>query len=72
MIETALPLTALIGAATYLAFWLDWKIPALSKLGASLIALILGAVLSNTGHHPPCVRRGSSSPKAPPRRDDWI
>jgi len=49
LIETALPLTALIGAATYLAFWLDWKIPALSKLGASLIALILGAVLSNTG-----------------------
>jgi len=47
MISDALPLTALIGATTFLAFWLDRKVPALSKIGASLLALILGALLSN-------------------------
>lgn len=49
MIEAALPLTALIAGATVFAFWLDWKVPALSKVGASLLALVLGAILSNAG-----------------------
>ena len=49
MIEGALPLTALIAGATALAFWLDWKVPAFSKIGASLLALIVGAILSNAG-----------------------
>ncbi len=49
MISGALPLTALIASATVFAFWLDWKVPSLSKVGASLIALVLGALLSNVG-----------------------
>ncbi len=49
MIESPLLLVALIAAATALAFWLDRNVPALSKLGASLLAIILGAILSNTG-----------------------
>jgi len=49
LIEGALPLTALIAGATALAFWLDWKVPAFSKIGASLLALIVGAILSNAG-----------------------
>jgi uncharacterized membrane protein len=32
-----------------LAFWLDHKVPLASKIGASLLAIILGAILSNTG-----------------------
>jgi len=47
LITGALPLTAVLAAATVLAFWLDYKIPALGKVGASLLALVLGAVLSN-------------------------
>ena len=49
MITGALPLTAVIAAATILAFWLDYKIPALGRVGASLLALALGALLSNLG-----------------------
>lgn len=49
MIRDPLALTALIAAATALAFWLDHRFPALGKLGASLIAIVLGAVLSNLG-----------------------
>jgi len=48
VIAAALPLTALIAAVTALAFWLDYRVPALSKVGASLLALLLGAVLTNT------------------------
>ena len=49
MIQAPLLLTALIAAITALAFLLDRKVRWLSKVGASLLALILGAVLSNTG-----------------------
>lgn len=49
MITAALPLTAVIAAATVFAFWLDYKIPAMGKVGASLLALVLGALLSNFG-----------------------
>lgn len=49
MIRGALPLTALVAVTTALAFLLDRKIPALGKVGASLLALILGALLSNFG-----------------------
>lgn len=49
MIESPLYLIALIAATTALAFLLDRLVPFLSKVGASLLALILGAVLSNTG-----------------------
>ena len=49
MIESPLALTALIGGATALAFILDQKVSWLSKVGASLLALVLGAILSNAG-----------------------
>lgn len=52
MITTSLALTALVAAVAALAFLLDRAVPALSKLGASLLCIILGAVLSNTGMVP--------------------
>ncbi len=49
MIQSPLFLAAVIAGATALAFLLDRRVRWLSKVGASLLALILGAVLSNTG-----------------------
>ncbi len=49
MIESPLLLCALIAGVTGLAFWLDYRVSALSKLGASLLAIIFGATLSNLG-----------------------
>lgn len=49
MIRDPLLLGALVAAATLLAFWLDRRVPALGTVGASLLALGLGALLSNTG-----------------------
>ncbi len=49
MIDDPLTLTALIAAVTALAFWLDRRVAFLSKVGASLMVIILGAALSNTG-----------------------
>lgn len=53
MITSPLALAALVAAATALAFLLDRKVPALSRVGASLIAIVLGALLSNFGVVPP-------------------
>ena len=49
MIQSPLVLCAAIAAATALAFWLDWRFTALGKVGASLLAIVFGALLSNTG-----------------------
>lgn len=49
MIQSPLALCAVIAAATALAFWLDWRFTALGKVGASLLAIVFGALLSNTG-----------------------
>ena len=49
MIDAPLGLAALIAGAAFTAFWLESRIPALSRIGSSLIALALGATLSNTG-----------------------
>ncbi|MDE2981747.1 MAG: DUF819 family protein [Gemmatimonadota bacterium] len=49
MIQSPLALAAVIAAATALAFWLDYRFPALGKIGASMLAIIFGAILSNTG-----------------------
>ncbi len=49
MIADPLTLTALIAAVTALAFWLDRRVAVLSKVGASLMVIVLGAALSNTG-----------------------
>lgn len=42
-------LAALIAAVTALAFWLDHRFSVLSKVGASLLVILFGAVLSNLG-----------------------
>lgn len=49
MIQSPLALATVIAAATALAFWLDYRFPALGKIGASMLAIIFGAILSNTG-----------------------
>ncbi len=49
MISAPLPLAAVIAVAAALAFWLDRHVPALSKVGASLLVLVFGALLSNFG-----------------------
>lgn len=52
MISDPLVLAATIAGVVALAFWLDWTVVPLSRVGASLIAILLGAVLSNTGRVP--------------------
>ena len=49
MIQAPLALATLIAGCTALAFWLDYRFPALGKVGASMMAIIFGAILSNTG-----------------------
>ena len=49
MITAPLALATIIAGCTALAFWLDYRFPALGKLGASMMAIIFGAILSNTG-----------------------
>ncbi|HEX9887350.1 MAG TPA: DUF819 family protein, partial [Longimicrobiales bacterium] len=52
MIGDPLALAAAIAALAGLAFWLDYRIPALAKVGASLLAILFGAILSNAGAVP--------------------
>lgn len=49
MINAALPLTTLIAALAALAFLMERRIPAVAKVGASLLTLAFGAVVSNLG-----------------------
>jgi uncharacterized membrane protein len=49
MISSPLALSAVVAAATALAFWLDRRVAWLSRLGASLMAIVFGALLSNLG-----------------------
>lgn len=49
MISSTLPLAALIAVVTALAFWLDRHVSFFSKIGASILTLAFGAILSNTG-----------------------
>ncbi len=49
MIRDPLLIAALIAATTALAFWLDHRFAVLSKIGAALIAIFLGALLANLG-----------------------
>lgn len=49
MIASPLALAALLAAVTFLAFWLDRHVRWLSKVGASLLAIVFGALLSNLG-----------------------
>ncbi len=49
MISDPLALTALVATAAALAFLLDRRVPVLSRVGASLLCIVFGAVLSNAG-----------------------
>lgn len=49
MISSPLALSAAVAAVTALAFWLDRRVAWLSRLGASLMAIVFGALLSNLG-----------------------
>ena len=49
MIQSPFALVTLIAGVTALAFWLDYRFPALGKVGASMMAIIFGAILSNAG-----------------------
>ncbi len=49
MISSTLALTTLIAFTTALAFWLDRHVRVFSRIGASLLAMIFGAILSNAG-----------------------
>ena len=49
MIEAPLSLATVIAAATGLAFWLDYRFEAVGKVGASMLAIIFGTILSNVG-----------------------
>lgn len=49
MIQSPLALATVIAAVTALAFWLDYRFRTLAKVGASLLAIIFGAILSNAG-----------------------
>ena len=49
MISSPLALSALVAGVAALAFWLDFRVPALSRIGASLLAIVFGATLSNAG-----------------------
>jgi len=49
VIQDPLALSAIVAGVTALAFWLDHRFAALSRLGASLLAIVLGALISNVG-----------------------
>lgn len=49
MIESPLYLAATIAGITALAFWLEHRVEMLSRVGASLMVIVLGALLSNGG-----------------------
>jgi uncharacterized membrane protein len=49
MIRSPLAIAALIALVTALAFWLERRVAFLSKVSASLLVILFGALLSNTG-----------------------
>lgn len=49
MIQGPLAVAAVVAGVAALAFVLDYRVPALSKVGASLLCIVLGAALSNLG-----------------------
>ena len=49
MIQAPLAVAAVVAAVAALAFVLDRRVPALSKVGASLLCIVFGAALSNLG-----------------------
>ncbi|HSG81088.1 MAG TPA: DUF819 family protein [Gemmatimonadota bacterium] len=49
MLQDPLTIAAAITGVTALAFWLDRRHPVFAKIGASMLVIIFGAALSNTG-----------------------
>jgi uncharacterized membrane protein len=49
LITSPLALAGVVALVVALAFWLDRRVKPLSRIGASLLAIILGAILSNLG-----------------------
>ncbi len=49
MIRDPLALAALIASITALSFWLNYRSRTMSKIGASMLVILFGAVLSNSG-----------------------
>jgi uncharacterized membrane protein len=49
MVSSTLAVAAVVAVITAIAFWLDRHVPFFSKIGASLLVILLGAVLSNLG-----------------------
>jgi uncharacterized membrane protein len=49
MIRDPLTLALALVAITALAFWLDRRFPLFSKIGAALLVIVLGGLLSNSG-----------------------
>jgi uncharacterized membrane protein len=49
MIQSPLALVTLVSAMAALSLWLDHRVKFLSQIGAGMIAVILGTVLSNAG-----------------------
>jgi uncharacterized membrane protein len=49
VISSPILLIGVVAGVTALAFWLDYTFPFLSRVGASLIAIVVGALLSNLG-----------------------
>lgn len=52
MISSPLALAGVVTVSAALAFWLDRRVKLLSRIGASLLAIVIGAILSNTGMVP--------------------
>jgi uncharacterized membrane protein len=49
MIQAPLPLATLIAVTVALCFWLDRHVSVLSKIGAGMMAIVFGALVSNLG-----------------------
>lgn len=49
MIQSPLALATLIAATVAVCFWLDRHVPLLSRIGAGMLAIIFGALVSNVG-----------------------
>jgi uncharacterized membrane protein len=49
VIESPVLIAGIVATVTAVAFLLDQKVPALSRVGASMLAIVFGAILSNTG-----------------------
>lgn len=52
MVQEPLALVTLFVAVTGIAFWLEYSFPVMSRVGSAMLAVIMGALLSNLGFVP--------------------